>query len=626
MVQSLFGSLRTMQSGLAANQSALDILANNISNVNTPGYSRKIVNLEPKVVEGEGAGVDFKAITRRVDEGLLKSVRLEVSTAAGLAVEKELLGRLQTTFGSLDSDTALSHQLAEFQAALETLALSPSSALGQNEVVRQGEAVAAGLRSASTDVQALRQEADQRIGAAVAEVNALVENVSEINAQIFRNAHVGQDVSGLQDSRDQALDRLAELIDARVFYRADGQAVVFTTSGRTLVGDQAATLSHAAATSLSATASYAPGGGDGVDGIYLGAELAENDITLEIRGGEIAALIALRDEQLPAVQAGLDELAVRLRDTVNAVHNRGIPFPGQDGATSTRSFDDPAAQTIAFTAGDTRLVVFDADGNALAAASLQDDILGGASGTLADLQGNLDAWLAGQGFGAAAFDAGGHLAITMADGRSIAFRDEAATTAGSAALDAVIAFDGDGDGSAEQTASGFSALFGFNDFFVDGAGDDPRGVAATLAVRDDLIVTPALVSRGAVQWDAGRGLAGGYFASAGDDSAIQALAAAFAEGADFTAAGGLPGGGSGFADYAALVIGKTAADTETARNRSEYQSAFAADLRQKADTVRGVNLDQELSDLMLYEQAYTATARVMTVVQSMFDALERAVP
>ena len=626
MVQSLFGSLRTMQSGLAANQQALDILANNIANVSTPGYSRKTVNQAARIVEGEGAGVDITAITRKVDEGLLKTVRLESASASSLSVTNDILSRLQTSFGSLESNTALSHQLADFQAALEALALSPSSSLAQDDVVRLGEAVAAGLRSTSADVQSLRQEADQRIGAGIDEVNTLLQNVADLNAQIFHNTNTGQDVTGLQDSRDQALDRLATLIDARVFYRADGQAVVFTASGRTLVGDQAATLSHPSATALSATASYAPGGGDGIDGIFLGDARAENDITSEIKGGEIGALIALRDQTLPAVQASLDELAVQLRDTVNAVHNRGMPFPGQDSMTSTRTFDDPAAQTITFTSGDTRLVVFDASGNQLAAASIQDDILGGASGSVADLQGNLDAWLSGQGLGSADIDAAGHLRITMADGRFVALRDESAPTAGSSAADAGLDFDADGDGTADQSVEGFSSFFGFNDFFTDTATDGRNGVASTLAVRADLVATPSLVSRGAVQWDAGIGLTGAYFASSGDDTAIQALTTAFSDGATFATAGGLPGGASGFADYAALLIGKTAADAETVSNRSEYQSSFVADLQQKSDSVRGVNLDQELSDLMLYEQAYTATARVMSVVQSMFDALERVAP
>lgn len=624
MVQSLIGSLRTMQSGLAANQQALDVVANNIANVSTPGYSRKSVNVVHRLLDGTGAGVDIKAVTRKVDEGMMTTLRLEAATASGLGVEGDFLGRLQTSFGSLESNSAFSHQLGDFQSALEALAVSPTSALAQADVVRRGESVAAGLRSASDTLQSLRQEADQRIGAAVAEVNGLLGDVAGLNAQIFRNGNVGLDVTGLQDERDQKLDRLATLIDARVFYRADGQAVVFTQSGRTLVGSEAATLSHRAATSLSASTEYVPGGAQGVDGIFLGAQLSENDITAEITGGEIGGLIVLRDDRLPAVQASLDELAMRLRDTVNALHNRGMPYPGHQGVTSQRRFDDPAAETITYTSGDTRLVVFDATGQALAAVSLRDDILGGAAGTIADLQGNLDAWLTGQGYGSASFDAAGRLSITMAGGRYVGFRDEGATAAGSPRADAGLALDRDGDAVADATGEGFSWFFGFNDFFVDGASGDSRGVASTIAVRSDLVASPALVARGAVQWDQRSGLAGAYFASQGDDTVIQALAAGFAEGAQFAAAGGLPGGTSGFADYAALIIGKSAADTAAVRDRSDYQSAFVADLQQKSDQVRGVNLDQELSDLMLFEQAYAATARVMTVVQSMFDALERA--
>ena len=71
MASSLTLSLKTAQSGLATSQAALDAVSNNIANVNTPGYSRKIVNTEQRVLAGVGAGVQLAEITRAIDEGLL---------------------------------------------------------------------------------------------------------------------------------------------------------------------------------------------------------------------------------------------------------------------------------------------------------------------------------------------------------------------------------------------------------------------------------------------------------------------------------------------------------------------------------------------------------------------------
>src|SRR5512134_1136413 len=68
-------ALRTAHSGLFTSQQALDAVARNVANVNTPGYSRKIVNLEQRTLAG--AGVDFGVLSRRIDQGLLDSLRQE---------------------------------------------------------------------------------------------------------------------------------------------------------------------------------------------------------------------------------------------------------------------------------------------------------------------------------------------------------------------------------------------------------------------------------------------------------------------------------------------------------------------------------------------------------------------
>ncbi|HOT82840.1 MAG TPA: flagellar basal body protein, partial [Candidatus Defluviicoccus seviourii] len=109
MLGDLFAALRTSQSGLIANQRALSTVAQNIANVNTPGYSRKEPTLEQRVVDGNGAGVDLTQLKRTVDEGLLKTIRLETASLQEASVRQDYLGRVQTLFGSPESDTSLAH-------------------------------------------------------------------------------------------------------------------------------------------------------------------------------------------------------------------------------------------------------------------------------------------------------------------------------------------------------------------------------------------------------------------------------------------------------------------------------------------------------------------------------------
>ena len=317
-------ALRTAHSGLLTSQQALDAVARNVANVNTPGYSRKIVNLEQRTLAGTGAGVDFGELTRRVDQGLLDSLRQETGGLHASNIRKDMLDRIQALFGTPESDSSLSHALTDFQTAVESLAAAPQDGLGQRDVVRAGADATSLLRRYSNGIQDLRAEADQQIGKTIEEIDGLLTKVADLNDKIVRNQAIGQSVADLQDSRDQAVDRLSQLIDIRAVGRSNGAIVVFTAGGRTLVDGTATKLSHIAATGADASVTYAKGD---FDGIYVGDRTAGNDITGDIRSGELSGLIEMRDKVLPDLQGSLDALATELRDTVNAVHNRGTGFP-----------------------------------------------------------------------------------------------------------------------------------------------------------------------------------------------------------------------------------------------------------------------------------------------------------
>ncbi len=107
-------ALRTAQSGLLVNQQALGAISDNIANVNSPGYSRKIVNIEQRVVGGSGAGVQLSELTRVIDEGLVKSLRLETGTYQRLRSQQSYYERIQETSArpTTTPRSAISHTFA----------------------------------------------------------------------------------------------------------------------------------------------------------------------------------------------------------------------------------------------------------------------------------------------------------------------------------------------------------------------------------------------------------------------------------------------------------------------------------------------------------------------------------
>jgi len=714
-------ALRTARSGLLVNQQTLDVVANNIANVNSEGYSRKIVSTETRVLNGVASGVQISEITRRVDEGLLKNIRIELAELNKFTVQDDFFARTQDLFGKPGENSSLSHLFENFTSALELLAVSPNRSLEQAEVVRRAQDVTFALQNMSETIQELRQQADVDIADTVTEMNKIVASIDQLNEDIITNGSVGRDVTDLKDQRDQRIDRLSELVDIRFFFRSDDDVVVFTSGGRTLVDTIPPKITHSAASSVSASTTKNEGD---FTGIFVGTIVARNDITSELRGGQLKGLVDLRDDILANMQSQLDEFAAEMRDVFNQIHNRGVSFPGAQSYAGTRTFVRSAEQTITFNGtDDTTVVLFDASGNQTAQTTIRTLNSDVATITIANLATQLQAFLRANGAATAtvAISTTNKLDINLnTPAINLSFRDETATTNGSTLEDAVIAFNANAAGPTDETVNGFSNFFGFNDFFVDNLPEniyesnvlvstftvsastltfrDSSGtlgspltvaagtsledlatlitnsvtdvtativtdgsgvrlrishdngssmtvtqaagntfltdinlhladvrVAGTLNVRADIASTPAKLSTGAVLWDADRGAAGEYFMSIGENSVIDALAEAFSASNQFDTAGGLATAKTTFAEFASKIVSENARLAATNESSIDRQRSLTESLQFKSDSVRGVNLDEELSNLIIFEQGFAAAARVISVIQRMFETLERVI-
>ena len=715
-------ALRTARSGLLVNQQTLDVVDNNIANVNSEGYSRKIVNTETRVLNGVPSGIQIAEIIRRVDEGLLKNIRTELAELNKFTVQDDFFARTQDLFGKPGENSSLSHLFENFTSALELLAISPNRSLEQAEVVRQAQDVTFALQNMSETIQELRQQADVDIADTVTEMNKIVASIDQLNEDIITNGSVGRDVTDLKDQRDQQIDRLSELVDIRFFFRSDDDVVVFTSGGRTLVDTIPPKITHSAASSVSASTTKNEGD---FTGIFVGTIVARNDITDQLRGGQLKGLVDLRDDILANMQSQLDEFAAEMRDVFNQIHNRGVSFPGAQSYAGTRTFVRSAEQTITFNGtDDTTVVLFDASGNQTAQTTIRTLNSDVATISIANLATQLQTFLRANGAATAtvAISTTNKLDINLnTPAINLSFRDETATTNGSTLEDAVIAFDANGDGTTDENVNGFSNFFGFNDFFVDNLAEniyesnvlvstftasssaltfrDASGtltgspltvaagtsledlatlitnsvtdvtativtdgsgvrlrishdngssmtvtqaagntfltdinlhladvrVAGTLNVRADIASTPAKLSTGAVLWDADRGAAGEYFMSIGENSVIDALAEAFSASNQFDTAGGLATAKTTFAEFAGKIVSENARLAATNEISIDRQRSLTESLQFKSDSARGVNLDEELSDLIIFEQAFAAAARVISVIQRMFETLERVI-
>lgn len=491
--------LNTALSGLMTNQKGLDVISQNVVNVNTKGYVRKQMTPESRVVNGIGAGVQQGALTRTVDEGLMRDIRRQTSTQGALDVTQTYYPRLEDLFGTVGKSTSISHQIEQLQTSFETLATQVNTPAFQQATVQTAKDMTSQFNEMTYHMQNLRLEADRAIHDSAEQVNKQLEDIFDLNQKIVRNNAIGGDIGDLQDKRDTALTTLSKYMDIQYFERGDGSVGVFTKTGKTLVDKGPSTMSHVATT---ITDSWMTAAGGNFNKLTL-SSTDSPDIGEDINDGQLRALLDIRDTVITNLQAQMDEVAAKLKEAVNQVHNRGTIFPTQNSKmVGTRQLVDPNnpalngsnPQHIWFSGNDdTTIALFDTEGNQVASTTLR-TIMSSTSYTdaagagtaldmsdtattlgvkMTDVAAKVQSWMRQQSYqgnamsSASASVATGTLVLdTGVPSVTLAFRDQKATTAGSDATDARINFDVDGDNKADKQVAGFANFFGLNDFFT----------------------------------------------------------------------------------------------------------------------------------------------------------------
>jgi flagellar hook-associated protein 1 FlgK len=358
---------------LLAQQGAMGVVANNIANANTPGYSREIPILEesPPTLMGNtmvGTGVTMKSVESVRDNILNLRIQQETSQQSSLNSYVASMNQMEALFNETQG-TGLQTVLSNFFNSFQSLATDPTSSSLRQATITAGQDLAGAFKQTSQNLATIQQGLDQSVVQAVQQVNQLTAQVADLNQQIQTVSNAGQNPGSLEDQRDQVLQNLSGLIDTAVIYSNDGTVSVTTTHGTLLVvGNQ----SDALTTQL-----------DSATGMH--EVLAQGtDITSAIAGGQLQGLINARDDGIPSAQSSLDNLAAGLIKAVNQQQNDGWDMNGEKGADFFTPFTPSASgsnagaaatMTVALTAPDQIAASSDGtqgdNGNAEAMADLQ---------------------------------------------------------------------------------------------------------------------------------------------------------------------------------------------------------------------------------------------------------------
>ena len=329
-------------SGLLTSQQSLNTVSQNITNVNTPGYTRKIQNLKSQVLNNQGAGVMNAGISRSVDVGLAKQINTQTSTMGELDSLQYYYKQIESQFGAVGDGSSIADQVATMSNGFQQLSSDPTQSANQWAAVQDALNVTNKLNTMTTSIQALRQQADAAINQNVSQINNDLNSMYDLNMKITRNLSIGADVTNLQDQRDTALTDLNKYMSVKSYVNNDGALQIYTEAGTSLLDNQAHTLTHAATSQSSSWMSLA---GGQYNGITVGSD--PKDITSSITTGQTGALIAMRDTHLVNLQSQIDTLAQQLQTAVNTVTNQGTTFPNAaNNYTGSRVFANQGNVTV----------------------------------------------------------------------------------------------------------------------------------------------------------------------------------------------------------------------------------------------------------------------------------------
>lgn len=330
--------LSTALDGLNAQSVGLSTTGDNISNVNTPGYARREVDLETRA---QGLGGVNVAGLQRVSDTVTERKQYQAMGLSSAASERDSqLGQVETLFDDAGG-SGLADTLSAFYSSFSALASNPTDPTARAGVLSAAGNLAGRINDAANSVASQRSDILGKAQDTVAEINQKAQKLATLNQQIVAAKAQGQDTSGLEDQRSKVLLDMSPLIDVTTIPQDNGSIMV-QSAGTTLVdGVQARTLSVGLDANGNMKLTAAIGNGPGTD------------VTRYLTGGSLAGMKEARDTDLAQVATNLDDFAYGIATAVNAQQSAGY---GLDGVTGRNMFSVPASA-----AGAARSIALSAD-------------------------------------------------------------------------------------------------------------------------------------------------------------------------------------------------------------------------------------------------------------------------
>ncbi len=612
---STFSGIEMGKKGLITHQAAIQVTGHNVSNTETEGYSRQKVTLEvfdPLYIPGLtrenapgqiGQGVQVEKILRARD--MLLEDRI-LSEKNGLFYWKSMSDWIYQVelIHNEPTDKSIMNTLDRFWAAWQDLANNPEE-IGSREAVREyGAALAGHINYNYQALRSLRNNIEQAVQMRVKEINEIAKQIAKLNEQILRSEATGDNPNDLWDKRDLLVERLSGYVDIHIG-RSDQDEFMVYIGGKHLVQGK-----HFEQLLLDRNPDN--------EG-YSDIRWEVDGTLLKLRSGELKAHLDARDIELRYQIDSLDRFTASLMDMVNSIHRRGFGLNLRTGLNffkenpiSANPLGDYDFDRDGFVDG---TAIFRITGNH---ALNPEDVVG--------IQG----------------------AIHLGSGITVEYRDtdrvgDILTKVNNAGSDIKMYIGSDGRlvVRSDEPVLAIGHLEDSGDFLVQYSGVlRERGEAGAFdrgqinmagRISEDFAVTPfnhpsswigldehiagevESIAAAAGTDTSGNGVPDLSMGAGNGDNALGIAALRFAK--------VMIGGSETMNDYYAALIAGTGLRGESSQNENLNRDLIVENLVNLRKSISGVNIDEELVNLVKYQHGYAAAARFISKVDEMLDLL-----
>lgn len=619
-MQSTFSGIELGKRSLFAHNRGLQTVGHNLSNASVDGYSRQRVEFSPTdplyrpqlnraETPGQiGQGVDITRI-ERIRDMLLEGRIVGQASGEGYWQSRDKYVRMLEQVYNEPADVSVRNLMDRFWDSWQELSAFPEQIAARQNVLSRGQSLVEGIQQRYQNLEEIRSMLEDEVKIAVSEVNALTREIASLNEEIIKVKAAGDNPNDWMDQRDLRVEELAEYINITID-TSDRDEFNIHSGGFQLVQGSVAMRFDTE--------------GDVDNEGFSNVVWSEGRERTQFSDGKLAALLELRDVDVRGEIQTLDNMAVNFVDLVNEVHREGY---GLDGTTNNDFFTEYPFVNNALGNYDRNgdgefdsTYVFRVSGANQLDPQQQIGLggtmtLSGPSGlvtidyaptdTVADIVNRINY---SPSEVVARLDNDGRLTLKGTPAESTSdpdfviryLEDSGQFLAGYAGIL---------QGSGPENAYGWEqadAVLALRGDGLDYSVAPLAHPAGWIGVNEDLLREPASIA-------ASLGTAGRP-GNPGDGSAALQIAAIRSQPVQV-------GQISSFDDYFADAVAGVALKGSEAELALATQNAIMKDLRDTRASISGVNIDEEIAQMIKFQHGYSAAARFVSEVDKMLDTI-----